>query len=267
MVTLPPVGAAPPSVGAQPAETRRTTAASDAAAGTQRLDRPRDSRPAEARPAAFTVDLKGATGADAVRDRVAEGLTNLFKIFYKADGLEETVEKALDSLTPVLQAATEDRADGVQIGLASIERFLGGSTGIRKFAVEAAVVEDGRVRAETVGLVDLSGQRIQLDLDQRRRGVETSVYQVADEPVAGAAGDAARARYDSLLGALDRLVQVQDALAAYRQGDPSGIKRLEQLLRGDESGTARATDALGRLGRSENGETERLYPGSGIVRG
>lgn len=239
-------------------------------AGGNRLDRAQESRPATDRAAAINIDLSDASDADAVQEKLREGLTGLFKVFYKSGGLEEAVDRALDGLSSVVDKAAENGGDALQIGLASVERFFGGGSGIRQFAVEVGIVQDGEVKAADLGIVDLSGEKIDLSTDQRQRGIANSVFQLGEQPQDDTASAASKARQEALTGALDRLNQVQDALAAYRAGDSSGIQRLEQLLRGD-SNNQQTASALGRLsnsGQADSGQAEndRFFPGTGIIR-
>ncbi|MCR9254983.1 MAG: hypothetical protein NXI16_02695 [Alphaproteobacteria bacterium] len=224
---------------------------------------------------AFEVDLSGITDKDAMRDKVAGALTDLFQVFFKGPELEKTVGTALESLGDVLDKALDSEASpvGIQIGLARVDQFFGElgddplGARISQFAVEVGVVTDGRINAENVGLVDLSGERIAVTEAQQKGGVATSVYQI-DGGVDVPNQAQTEARQQALLDALDRLVQVNDALAAFREGDLSGLQRLEQLLRGERDGPGlRSADAIGRLRGQNDGETERVFPGSGIVRG
>ena len=75
----------------------------------------------------------------------------------------------------------------MQIRLASVEQFVGArdengfaAARVSQFAVEIGVVTADRIEAENVGLLDFSGQRLDLSVEQRRTGVVSGVFALED---------------------------------------------------------------------------------------
>ncbi len=225
------------------------------------------------RATAFELDLTSVGGSSEIRERVFGGLADVFGAFLEENDLNPVLEDAIENVVDLLTAAEESDADfvGVQIRLASVEQFVGArdengfaAARVSQFAVEIGVVTADRVEAQNVGLLDFSGQRLDLSVEQRRTGVVSGVYALEDgAPTEGREG---QARLDAVREALDRLQAVNDALSAFQRGEEGALDRLESLFRGGGGALADAQEALGRFPRRETPD-QVLIPGAGILNG
>ena len=66
------------------------------------------------------------------------------------------------------------------------------SGGVSSFAIEVGLAKNGRVDAENVRVLGLSGEAVGLTVEQRKTGVSSGVYRIQDDALTSPELEAAR---------------------------------------------------------------------------
>lgn len=209
-------------------------------------------------PGIATIDVrfdKSDRSESAIVQAFRDALTDVFEPFHKDEGaLDGAVDAALEGLSDLVKKAIENNEyAGVQARIASIYRSFGGEDSkdtpgferagsISEFAVETGLVKDDKVARDDVGLVTLAGSWISMPEAHLRAGLIGGLYR-APGSLGSKGSDEDNGALHEIRAALERLREVQQALAAYRKGDNGP---LERLIRGDTAAD-RALDTLGKL--------------------
>ena len=226
-------------------------------------------RPASAAQA-IQIDIKltGTANRDQIEAQVSTQLKTVLEIFHGKGKADDELAAALASTRQLLDAAAAtDTPFSVQIRVAGLFRSFGetGPDGfeaagsITQLGLEVGVARDGKVAAEDVRLLEVSGKPVDLDAAQRRTGVATGLYARQEESARPATGN--ESRLEAVRAALDRIRLVQDALVAYRRGDNSKLREVERLFSAGSPGST-ASEALAGGGTPATGA---VFPGVGVI--
>jgi hypothetical protein len=207
-------------------------------------------------PGYITVEPDGRDDVG-FRDRLRQAIEAVASAFASGDGVAAIVDRVIESISKTLDdAEAKGEQAAVQIRIAALDVSVADGAGanafasIRQFAIEVGVARDGRVAAEDTQVLATDGRSLGLSEDQLRAGLVTGNYARVDT---GSSDDkrseAARERLAAARSGLERVKAVQDALAAFRQGDETPLR---DLLEGPGSSTS-------------GGSLGQVFPGIGAL--
>lgn len=186
-------------------------------------------------PMIFIAIPPGEHSPSEVRAFFEKALAPVLERLHRSGDAPAVIKNALASLGDLIdRAASDPEVNGIELRLTSIVHSFsdqGGSgygTGgsVSSMSIEVGLSRtDGNSLAEETRVLDLSGSRVALDLEQRQDGQKRGAYLTRSGGMADK-GKTSNDEWNTIRASLARMQMITEELKAYRNGNEASLDRL-----------------------------------------